>query len=265
MFMGNVRAAIQLLSDHSRGGRLSLDSCVPGGAGESRTVWEVLMEKHPEAQTLKMSVVINEEYSTKTPHPILYEQINGPLIHHIALRINGAAGPSGMDAAGGRRLLSSIRKESADLHEAMAMVVRHICQQFVDPTGLDAFTACRQVALDKCPGIRPVGMGEVVRRIISKAVLAAAGPKVQDANIEAVLLVDAMNAFNSLNRQVALQNILRLCPSIALAKVNIYRADAQLFVDGEIIYSREGMTQGDPLAIAMYVIATILSSTNWTS
>ena len=83
-----------------------------------------------------------------------------------------------MDAAGGRRLLSSIRKESADLHEAMAMVVRHICQQFVDPTGLDAFTACRQVALDKCPGIRPVGMGEVVRRIIAKAVLAAAGPQV---------------------------------------------------------------------------------------
>ena len=162
-----------------------------------------------------------------------------------------------MDAAGGRRLLSSIRKESVDLREAVTMVVRHICQQFVDPTGLDAFTACRLVALDKCPGIRPVGMGEVVRRIIAKAVLAAAGPQVQDANIGAVLLVDAMNAFNSLNRQVTLQNVLRLCPSIALAKVNTYRADAQLFVDGEVIYSREGTTQGDPLAIAMCAIATI--------
>ena len=86
-----------------------------------------------------------------------------------------------MDAAGGRRLLSSIRKESVDLREAVTMVVHHICQQFVDPTGLDAFTASRLVALDKCPGIRPVGMGEVVRRIIAKAVLAAAGPQVQDA------------------------------------------------------------------------------------
>ena len=65
MFMSNIRVAIRLLRDHSRGGRLSLDSCVPGGAGESRTVREVLMEKHPEAQSLKMSVVINEEYSTK--------------------------------------------------------------------------------------------------------------------------------------------------------------------------------------------------------
>ena len=51
MFMGNVRAAIRLQSDHSRG-RLSLNSCVPGGAGERRTVREVLMEKYPEAQSL---------------------------------------------------------------------------------------------------------------------------------------------------------------------------------------------------------------------
>ena len=70
-------------------------------------------------------------------------------------------------------------------------------------------------------------------------------------NSEAVLLVDTTNAFSSLNRQVALQNVLHLCLSIAPAIVNKYRADAQLFVDGEVIYSREGTTQGDPLAMAM--------------
>ena len=134
------------------------------------------MEKHPEAQSLKMSAVINGDDSTWTPHPILYEQINVPLIHSIALKTNGAAGPSGIDAAGWRRLLSSFRKESADLCEAVAMVARHICQQFVDPSSLDAFTACRLVSLDKCPGVRPIGIGEVVRRIIGKAVLTAAGP-----------------------------------------------------------------------------------------
>ena len=175
-------------------------------------------------------------------------------------------------------------------------LAHRICQQFVDPTSLDVFTACRLVALDKCPGVRPIGIGEVVRRIIGKAVLAAAGPQVQevtgalqvyagqrggseaavhamrhilqDANSEAVLLVDATNAFNSLNRQVALQNVLHLCPTIALAIVNTYRADAQLFVDGEVIYSREGTTQGDPLAMACNVCHChyiYLSSTNWTS
>ena len=74
---------------------------------------------------------------------------------------------------------------------------------------------------------------------------------------EAVLIVDASNAFNRLNRIIALQNTLRMCPSIAPALINCYCNDAYLFVVGEVISSSEGMTQGDPLAMAMFAIATI--------
>ena len=61
------------------------------------------------------------------------------------------------------------------------------------------------IALDKCPGVRPIGIGEVVRRIIAKAVLSivklyileAAGPLQfcagQDAGCEAA--VHAMRFF----------------------------------------------------------------------
>ena len=75
----------------------------------------------------------------------------------------------------------------------------------------------------------------------------------QDPNTEAVLLADASNAFNCLNRQAALQNILSLCPSIAPALVNTNRSSAHLFVDDEVILSEEGTTQGDPLAMTMYM------------
>ena len=74
---------------------------------------------------------------------------------------------------------------------------------------------------------------------------------------EALLLVDATNAFNSLNRQTALHNIQKLCPSIATALINTYRVPSQLFVDGDVLLSREGTTQGDPLAMPMYALATI--------
>ena len=74
---------------------------------------------------------------------------------------------------------------------------------------------------------------------------------------EAVLLVDASNAFNSLNRQAALHNIRHLCPPIVTTLINTYRDPTSLFVDGFSLLSQEGTTQDDPLAMPMYAIATI--------
>ena len=43
------------------------------------------------------------------------------------------------------------------------------------------------------------------------------------------LLIDASNAFNSLNRAAALHNVRVLCPMIATYAINTYRAPARLF------------------------------------
>ena len=64
-----------------------------------------------------------------------------------------------------------------------------------------------------------------------------------------LLLVDASNAFNSLNRQTALHNIQRLCSSLATALINNYRAPSELYIDGDVLLSCERTTQGDPLAM----------------
>ena len=60
---------------------------------------------------------------------------------------------------------------------------------------------------------------------------------------EGDLLVDASNAFNSLNPAVALQNIRQLCPSFAPILINTYRSAAALYTDGDILFSEEGTTQ----------------------
>ena len=76
-----------------------------------------------------------------------------------------------------------------------------------------------------------------------------------DDGTEAVLLVDAENAFNSLNRKVALVNILRSCPSLAPALINTYRTEPKLYIQNHTVLSKEGTTQGDPMAMAMYALA----------
>ena len=50
-------------------------------------------------------------------------------------------------------------------------MARCLCTQEVDLKELMAFVACRLIPLDKKPGVRPIGIGDVSRRIIAKAVL----------------------------------------------------------------------------------------------
>ena len=50
----------------------------------------------------------------------------------------------------------------------------------MDPSGLAALTSCRLITLDKCPGVRPIGIGETARRILGKAILAVVGGDIQE-------------------------------------------------------------------------------------
>ena len=71
-----------------------------------------------------------------------------------------------------------------------------------------------------------------------------------------VLLIEASNALNALNRQAALHNIRVQCPIIATYAINTYRLSARLFITGgQEILSAEGTTQSDPLAMALYALS----------
>ena len=54
------------------------------------------------------------------------------------------------------------------------------------------------------------------------------------------------------NMSVALQNIQYTCPVFSTILINTYRFPAPLYVDGDVIYSNEGTTQGDALAICLF-------------
>ena len=78
-----------------------------------------------------------------------------------------------------------------------------------------------------------------------------------DSDTEAILLVDASNVFNSLNRKATLLNIKHTCPTLATVLINIYRNSSELVIDKLSLSSEEGTTQGDPLAMPMYALAVV--------
>ena len=70
-------------------------------------------------------------------------------------------------------------------------------------------------------------------------------------------LVDASNAFNSLNRNAALHNIQILCPQFSTILINTYRLPVRMIVfRSKDIVSNEGTTQGDNLAMSFYAFGT---------
>ena len=133
---------------------------------------------------------------------------------------------------------------------------RRLFTEFIDPLGIEAILANRLIPLDKGEGaVRPIGVGEVIRRIMGKCVMHVTKPDVIDTSgslhvcaghksgseaaihamrsifnadeTDAVRLIDASNAFNALNRTAALHDIRVLCPTLATYVINTYRQPLQ--------------------------------------
>ena len=161
----------------------------------------------------------------------------------------------------------------------------NVASNLIDPDILDSYVACRLIPLNKNPGVRPIGIGEILRRIVGKAICWVLNPEIQETagplqastglkggaeaaihvmkdifnsdDTDGIILVDVSNAFNSLNRQVALHNIQFTCPPFATVLINTYRKSSRLIISGGVeLLSREGTTQGDNLAMSFYGLGT---------
>ena len=95
-----------------------------------------------------------------------------------------------MDAKQWKRILVSkhYKKEGKDLREELAIFAKKIATETVDPASLEAYTACRLLSLNKAPGdqelqIRPIGVGEVLKRIVGKTISWALNKDIKEAGV----------------------------------------------------------------------------------
>ena len=234
---GKVCAAVRFLTKQSGGGVLDpeLEACGKSGP-LGKTVFEVLKEKQP----LQRQADPNAFLDCDDLPPLVQVEFTAGHIKKVAWRLSGSAGPSGTDAAQWRALLLPYGNASAPLREANASSTRRHANEVVPWEEMRAFLARRGIALDKLPGVCPIGIGECQQRMEAKALALAVGIDVQELcgadqlcsgekagteaafhvlkdifaeeETEGLLLVDGSNAFNVISRLVSLWNCRVLWP-----------------------------------------------------
>ena len=233
MRKGNINSAMKLLADNMQNGILPLND---------QTLHQI-KQKHPHGKDAHPEVLLPD--IPEEIHPIKFHSIDAESVKKAILKTKGAAGPSGLDADGWKRILTSNQfgNSSNDLCKTFAEVIKKLCTTEDLSSSLEALLACGLIPLDKNPALQPIEFGKVLRRIASKVVVlhireditsavgslqVCAGQEAvceslvhaiyeiyEDQSSEAVLLVDASNAFNTINGNAFLHNITIICPPLA--------------------------------------------------
>ena len=86
----------------------------------------------------------------------------------MAQKLAGGAGPSGLTSSTLQDMLLKFDNHSEHLRESYAAPSRRLANNIVPWDDIRALKAKRLVALNKCPGVRSIGNGEVNDRFLSK-------------------------------------------------------------------------------------------------
>ena len=122
MFQGKVNAAIQLLAQHGRGGVLHVEDNIYLGDQGVKSVLDILRSKHPNATPARPEALMMGNADPMPVSPVAYDQITASCIRSVALRVKGAAGPSGLGAHCWRRLCTSFKAGSNNICHFLALV-----------------------------------------------------------------------------------------------------------------------------------------------
>ena len=123
------------------------------------TVLETLKSKHPEPH--------KSHLSSRLQVPVLpnFEdfRISSASFEITTRSLQGSSGASRTDSEDWQTVLLRHGAHSSHLREEVATLATKICNQILPCSNVRALVSGRLIALDKCPGVRPIGIGECLQ------------------------------------------------------------------------------------------------------
>lgn len=116
---------------------------------------------------------------------VIYETTNGDLVKNVVVIMTGTAGPSGFDVEQRNHMLNTglFKTHGEALANAIAELARTLATDTVENKEIfEPILNCRSIPLDKKPGLRPIRIGETLRRLICKAVVYAMRAEIQESS-----------------------------------------------------------------------------------
>ena len=179
--------------------------------------------------------------------------------------------------------LNSFGADNHNLLKAFTNIVKKLNLNLIETQTIEAFLSCRLIPPDKDPGLKPIGVGEVLRKIAGKVKISVLKNYIinctgswqicvareagieeavhslnsicNDENNDSVLLVNASNALNFLNHEIFPHSISFICPTIFVFIKICYNCPSRLIIlGGKKLKSNESITLGNPVSMAIYGI-----------
>ena len=179
MLLGKLWQAVRWATDREGGGcLLPGDKCTKTG----RLVADVLREKHPDMRVPPVEnpafTVFKEYGDVPGTVPLDFTEDD---VMWVLSKLSGAEGALGAEAIELRNWIIHFGCASEELRVVITSLADWIANSYPPWAPYSTLMACCLVALDKRPGVRPVGIGEMLRWALAKLVMRAVGDQANTA------------------------------------------------------------------------------------
>ena len=276
----NARRSLKLIKEgqYTRAAQALVS---PGLAEQSRATVSTMESLHPQCPR----IIPRETEPSSPPMRFSHEQVVKAV---MTFKAGSAPGPSGLRAEHLKAATKSAPANRTDKAvEALTKMVNVLAAGQLPEEAAPYFSGARLYAGNKkSGGIRPIAVGDIIRRLVSKcfsyalaekaasllapfqlgvgvrggceALVHTARALLEDPDTPKdslnVMQLDLINAFNVADRVTAFEEVKELFPELARWMESTYGSQAELIFGEVIILSCQGFHQGDPLACLFFSV-----------